>query len=118
PRRSEDDVSLLDTTYDISFAVEKWVQSHGQSVIFILDNFEGVARLPLRNSDRLRSLGDNCAFVLTSRYALYVLYNYHPASWAQPSPFYNIFSDPIYLGLLAEQEVSSYLEWAAQEAKK
>jgi hypothetical protein len=118
PMRNEDDTSLLDTTYDISFAIEKWVQSHSQPVIFILDNFEGVARLPLRNSDRLRSMADNCAFILTSRYALYVLYNYHPASWAQPSPFYNIFSDTIYLGLLSEQEVSSYLVRATQEAEK
>jgi hypothetical protein len=118
PRRNQDDASLLDSAYEISFAIEKWVRSLSQSVIFILDNFEGVARLPLRNSDRLRSLGDNCGFILTSRYALYVLYNYHKASWEQPSPFYNIFSDPIYLGLLSEQEVSRYLEWAVQEAKK
>jgi hypothetical protein len=118
PRRNEDDASLLDATYDISFAIEKWIQSHSQPVIFILDNFEGVAHLPLRNSDRLRSMGDSCVFILTSRYALYVLYNYHPASWAQPSPFYNIFSDPIYLGLIPEQEVSRYLVMAAQEAEK
>ena len=118
PRRNQDDASLLDSAYEISFAIEKWVRSLSQPVIFILDNFEGVARLPLRNSDRLRSLGDNCGFILTSRYALYVLYNYHKASWEQPSPFYNIFSDPIYLGLLSEQEVSRYLEWAVQEAEK
>ncbi len=118
PRRNEDDTSLIDATYDISIAVEKWVQSQSQPVIFILDNFEGVSRLPLRNSDRLRSLGDNCAFILTSRYALYILYNYHPASWAQPSPFYNIFSDTVYLGLLPEQEVSKYLAKAAQDAEK
>ncbi len=118
PKKNEDDASLLDAAYDISFAVEKWVQSHSQPVIFVLDNFEGVARLPLRNSDRLRSMGDSCAFILTSRYALYVLYNYHPASWAQPSPFYNIFSDTIYLGLLPEQEVNNYLVWAVQEAEK
>ncbi|MFL5654279.1 MAG: hypothetical protein ACJ8CB_08885, partial [Ktedonobacteraceae bacterium] len=119
PRRNEDDTSLLDATYDISFAIEKWLQSHSQPVIFIFDNFEGVARLPLRNSDRLRSMANNCAFILTSRYTLYILYiSYHPASWAQSSPFYNIFSDTIYLGLLPEQEVSRYLVRAAQEAEK
>ncbi len=118
PERNEDDALLLDTTYNISSTVEKWLQSHSQPVIFIFDNFEGVARLPLRNSDRLRSLADKCAFILTSRYALYVLNNYHPASWAQTSPFYNIFSDTIYLGLLPEQEVGKYLEQAAQEAER
>jgi len=118
PRINEDDALLLDITYEISLAVEKWVRSHSKPIVFILDNFEGVAHLPLRNSHRLRSLGDNCGFVLTSRYSLYVLYNYHQESWAQPSPFYNIFSDTIYLGLLSEQEVSRYLEWAAQEAEK
>jgi hypothetical protein len=118
PSINEDDALLLDITYDISFALEKWVRSHSKPIVFILDNFEGLAHLPLRNSHRLRSLGDNCGFVLTSRYSLYVLYNYHQESWAQPSPFYNIFSDTIYLGLLSEQEVSGYFEWAAQEAEK
>lgn len=118
PMRTDTDTVLLDTIYDISFAIEKWVRNYHQPVIFILDNFEGVAHLPVRTSDRLRSLGDNCAFILTSRYALYVLYSYDPASWAEPSPFYNIFSDPIYLGLLAEQEVNEYLEEAAQTAKE
>jgi DNA-binding winged helix-turn-helix (wHTH) protein len=118
PQKNEDDIVLLDASYDISFAIEKWVQNHSQPVIFILDNFEGVARLPLRNSDRLRSIGgNNCAFILTSRYALYVLHNYHPTSWGETSPFYNIFSDPIYLGLLPGQEVDRYLAKAAQEAK-
>ncbi len=118
PGKNDDEASLLDAAYDISFAIEKWIQSHTQPVIFILDNFEGMARLPLRNSDRLRSLADHCAFILTSRYALYVLYNYHLASWAQPSPFYNFFSDTIYLSLLPEQEVDRYLTKAAQEAEK
>jgi hypothetical protein len=118
PQRNEDDSSLLDATYDISFAIEKWIRSHSKSIVFILDNFEVVAHFPLRNSHRLRSLGEHCGFVLTRRYALYILYNYHQESWAQPSPFYNIFSDTIYLGLLSEQEVCNYLEWAVQEAKK
>jgi DNA-binding winged helix-turn-helix (wHTH) protein len=118
PRRNEDAAVLLDFTYEIGFEIEKWVQNHSQPVIFILDNFEGVARLPMRNSDRLRSLANYCGFVITSRNSLYVLYNYHQGSWAQPSPFYNIFSDTIYLGLLSEQVVSRYLKWATQEAEK
>lgn len=118
PRRNDADTSLLDFTYEISLAIEKCVRNHCKPIIFILDNFEGVAYLPLRNSHRLRSLGNYCSFVLTSRYALYILYNYHQESWAQPSPFYNIFSDTIYLDLLSEREVNRYLEWAAQEAEK
>ncbi len=118
PRRTDDDDLLLDVTYELSLATEKWLRNHSKPIVFILDNFEGVAHLPLRNSHRLRSLADYCGFVLTSRYALYVLYNYHQESWGQPSPFYNIFSDTIYLGLLPEHEVSRYLEWAAQEAEK
>jgi DNA-binding winged helix-turn-helix (wHTH) protein len=118
PLRTNNDDVLLDVTYEISLAIEKWLRCHNKPIIFILDNFEGVAHLPLRNSHRLRSLANYCAFVLTSRYALYVLYNFHPESWGQPSPFYNIFSDTIYLGLLSEQEMSRYLEWAAEEAEK
>lgn len=118
PKRTDDNDSLLDATYEISLAIEKWLRNHSKPIIFILDNFEGVAHLPLRNSHRMRSLADYCGFVLISRYALYVLYNYHEESWGQPSPFYNIFSDTIYLGLVSEPEVNRYLEWAAQEAEK
>src|SRR5579864_3591982 len=39
PRRNEDDAAWLDATYEISLAIEKWIQHHGRTVIFILDNF-------------------------------------------------------------------------------
>lgn len=117
PKRTNDNDSLLDTAYEISSAIEKWLRNHNKPVIFILDNFEGVAHLPLRNSHRLRSLAAYCGFIITSRYTLYVLYNYDQESWGKPSPFYNIFSDTIYLGLESQPVVSRYLEWASQEAE-
>src|SRR6185312_7745948 len=35
-----------------------------------------------------------------------------------PSPFYNIFSDPIYLGLMAGDEVDGFLHQAQENARK
>ena len=119
PRWNDAADLLQDSAYDINTAVERAIRHHNRPVIFIFDNFEGIAYLPLRNSDWLRYMAittGKCAFVVTSRYALYVLYSQHPASLNNPSPLWNIFSDPIYLGLQPENEVNEYLVWAAEQA--
>ncbi len=110
---------LIDTAVDINWHIKEIVQAQRNPIIFVLDDFEGVARLPLRNSEWLRALTKyNCAYLVTSRYLLYQLYQYHKENWATPSPLWNIFSDPIYLGLMAEQEVDNYLLQAEKLAKK
>jgi hypothetical protein len=110
---------IMDLTFTIKVDLEKIVQNHRTPVIFVLDNFETVALLPLYNSEWLRSMVQhNCAYVVTSRHLLYLLYQYSPESWANPSPLYNLFSDPIYLGLLTEGEVEDFLLQAQTMAKK
>ena len=119
PRWNDAADLLQDRAYDISTAVERAIRHHDLPVIFIFDNFEGIAHLPWRNSDWLRYMAittGKCAFIVTSRYALYVLYSQHPASLNNPSPLWNIFSDPIYLGLLSEKEANDYLVWAEAQA--
>lgn len=119
PRWNDAADLLQDRAYDISTAVERAIRHHDRPVIFIFDNFEGIAYLPWRNSDWLRYIAittGKCAFIVTSRYALYVLYSQHPASLNNPSPLWNIFSDPIYLGLLPEKEVNDYLVSASAQA--
>jgi hypothetical protein len=114
---------LTDSAFEIKTTLEKMVQNHPCPVIFVLDNFETVARLPLYNSEWLRAMVQhNCAYVVTARHLLYLLYQYSSEreveSWANPSPLYNLFSDPIYLGLIAEDEVEKFLLHAQTTAKK
>ncbi len=108
----------VDTVLDIKFALEGLIQENEHTVIFVLDNFEGVAHLPPRDSEWLRSLVQlHCAYIVASRHLLYLLYQYHPESWANPSPLWNLFSDPIYLGLIPEHEVQSFLLQAYEQAR-
>lgn len=110
---------LVNYSYAIKITLEELVRDHPHPVIFVFDNFEIVARLPTRNSEWLRSLvRSNCAYIVASRYLLYLLYQYTRESWANPSPLYNLFSDPIYLGLMAEAEVDKYLLEASSMAKE
>src|SRR6266446_638427 len=100
----------IDTALEIKFALEGLIRDHKRTVIFVLDNFEGVAHLPLRDSEWLRSLVQlHCAYVVSSRHLLYLLYQYHPERWARPSPLWNLFSDPIYLGLMSEEEAMDFV---------
>lgn len=112
---------LIDTALQIKMHVEEHVGIRGrqQPIIFVLDNFDVVARLHLRNAEWLRSMTrHNCAYVVTSRYQIYLLYQYHRENWARPSPFWNLFSDPIYLGLMSEKEVEDYILRASEQARE
>ncbi len=110
---------LLTYAQEVKATLEGLIRDHRNPIIFVFDNFEIVARLPLHNSEWLRSLvRSNCAYIVASRYLLYLLYQYTRESWANPSPLYNLFSDPIYLGLMAEAEVDKYLLEASSMAKE
>lgn len=75
-------------------------------VVFALDNLEGIASLPVRDSIWLRSLDRFCSYIATSRYPLRLLY--HPER--KYSPFWNSFlPESVYLGLFAEGEVNDFI---------
>ena len=110
---------LINDAYEIKSALEALIREHPNPIIFVFDNFEAVARLHLRNSEWLRALvRSNCAYIVASRHLLYLRYQYTQENWNKPSPFYNLFSDPIYLGLMAETEVDEYLIQASKLAKE
>ncbi len=113
------DQEPIEAAYATKSELEDLLRRH-KRVVIILDNFEGVACLPLRDSQWLRSLGQfYCTFVVSSRHFLHMLYQYNPAeSQLNPSPFWNMFSDPIYLGLMTEQEVDAFLQQAKEKAEK
>jgi len=113
------DQASIDTALKIKSELEELIRSHQYSVVYLLDNFEGIARLPLRDSEWLRSMAQRCcAYVVTSRHRLYLLYQYHPESWASPSPLWNLFADSIYLSLLPEDEVQNFLLQASEQANQ
>src|SRR5579884_12528 len=88
-----------DAAFQIRLELEALISEQERRVIFALDNFEGVARMQIRDSEWLRSLAQSlCAYVVASRHLLYLLY--HPSDWNSPSPLWNLFADPIYIGLL------------------
>lgn len=115
-------VNHVNYAYEIKSTLEGLINAHKNPIIFVFDNFEIVARLHPRNSDWLRSLvRSNCAYIAASRhllYLLYQLYQYNKDSWASPSPLYNLFSDPIYLGLMTASEVDEYLVQASEIARE
>lgn len=112
------DQSLIDRAFELKSLVEALIQEQTRPVIFLFDNFEGIARLPLRDSMWLRSLAQYpCAYVVASRHLLYLLYQYHNESWASPSPLWNLFAEPLYLGLMDEEEVDVFLQQARERAK-
>lgn len=111
---------LYDAAFEYKAALGELIRDQPNPVIFVLDNFDILAHLDSRNSEWLRSLLlYNCALVVTSRHLLHLLYQYHDqGGWDNPSPLYNLFTDPIYLGLLAEHEVQAFLLDACLRAKK
>lgn len=113
------DQEPIEAAYATKSELEDLLRNH-KRVVIILDNFEGVACLPLRDSQWLRSLGQfYCTYVVSSRHFLHLLYQYNPTeSQLNPSPFWNMFSDPIYLGLMTEREVDAFLRQAKEKAEE
>jgi hypothetical protein len=118
--RPDADLAPVDMAYEIKSETEELIQDYQRPVIIILDNFEGIAGLPMRDSEWLRSIVQQhrCAYIAASRYLLYLSYHYHPENIISPSPLWNLFSDPIYLGLLAEDEVKELLTTVSKDAKE
>lgn len=112
-------LSLIDSARQIKVELDRLIQAHDSPVIFLLDNYELIARLPLYNSWWLRAMTlSKCAYVVTSRHLLYLHYQYHPENWENLSPLWNLFSDPVYLGLLPEREVEEFLLQAKEQSKE
>ena len=100
----------LDKAYEIKCTLEKLIQDQKHPVIFALDNFQGIAGLPLSDSAWLRSIASHeyCAYIVTSRYPPPLLYD-DPESWRNPSPLWNLFLDHVYLSLLQEAEAEELI---------
>lgn len=73
-------------------------------VLLLIDNAEGIARLPRVTGSLLRTLaqdptlGERVAFVATSLRPLHEFYE--PNTWQASSSFWNLFANTVYLGQL------------------
>ncbi len=73
-------------------------------VLLLIDNAEGIARLPRVTGSLLRTLaqdptlGERVAFVATSSRPLHEFYE--PNTWQASSSFWNLFANTVYLGQL------------------
>ncbi len=108
------DQEYIDTALEIRWELEDLVQNQPCEVAFVLDNFEGVAHLPLRDSEWLRSMARVCTYVVASRDLLYL--HYHSSNQSAPSPLWNLFGDPIYLNLPQIEDVERFLSRACGKA--
>ncbi len=99
----------IDKAHEFKSNLEKLIQAQRYPVIFALDNFQGIASLPVSDSAWLRAMANdyNCAYVVTSRHLLYLLY--HSENWERPSPVWNLFADRVYLSLLKEEEAMDFI---------
>ncbi len=106
-------VNLVDTAHQYKSKCEKLLDDQKEKqpdkrVIIMLDNFEGIASLPVRDSAWLRSLTRYCTYIVASRYPLELLY--HPGSWGKSSPIWNVFyPQSIRPGLLGEKDVDDFI---------
>ena len=109
----------LETAFEIKLELEDIIRDYPHHVVIVLDNFEGVANLQRLNSHWLRALCQStCTLIVASRHLLYLTYQYDARDQQDYSPLWNLFSDPIYLGLMDEDEVTSFLELAHANAAK
>jgi len=113
--KANTDQEYIDTALEIRWELEDLIRNHSSKVAIVLDDFEGVAHLPLRDSEWLRSMATVCTYVVSSRDLLHLLY--HSSNWEKPSPLWNLFADPIYLTLPSVEDVERYLSKACEIAR-
>lgn len=103
--RQDPDARVLTSIYEIRSEVEHLIREHEQyTMVLLIDNIEGIARLPRPNSSLLRTLTQDpgiarrIAYIATSRVPVQQLYT--PTTWQEPSSLWSLFDGSVYLGLL------------------
>jgi hypothetical protein len=113
------EAAIVDTVYALKCTVEDIIRRTGDhTFIFLIDNVEGIARLPRHTASFLRSLtqdpdiGDRVAYVVTSSTPLSRLY---PVSeLREPSSFWGLFASELFIGGLDDADIAALLERAPE----
>lgn len=113
------ETALVDAVYDLKCGVEELIRRYSdRTFVFLIDNIEGVARLPRHTSSFLRSLtqdlaiGARVAYIVTSRVPLAELYD--AAELHEPSSFWSLFAGEIHVGGLRDDEIGALLDRAPE----
>lgn len=108
------DTAIVDVVYALKCVVEDMVRQYADcTFVFLIDNVEGIARLPRHTASFLRSLtqdpdiGARVAYVVTASTSLSRLY---PANeLREPSSFWGLFASELFTGRLEDADSAALL---------
>ena len=108
------ETAIADAVYALKCMVEAMIRRAGDhTFIFLIDNVEGIARLPRHTVSFLRSLtqnpdiGDRVAYVVTSGAPLNRLYPVNELR--EPSSFWGLFTSELFIGGLDDADIAALL---------
>ncbi|MCS6840765.1 MAG: winged helix-turn-helix domain-containing protein [Roseiflexaceae bacterium] len=108
------ETAIVDVVYALKCTVEDMIRRHGdRTFVFLIDNVEGIARLPRHTASFLRSLtqdpdiGARVAYVVTASAPLSRLYSMNELR--EPSSFWGLFASELFLGKLSDSEIAALL---------
>ncbi|ABU56698.1 putative two component transcriptional regulator, winged helix family [Roseiflexus castenholzii DSM 13941] len=106
------ETAIVDAVYALKCVVEDMLrQRSDRTFVFLIDNVEGIARLPRHTASFLRSLtqdpdiGARVAYVVTASVPLSRLY---PADeLREPSSFWSLFASELFIGGLDDADITA-----------
>ncbi|MCS6938999.1 MAG: winged helix-turn-helix domain-containing protein [Roseiflexus sp.] len=108
------ETAIVDAVYTLKCAVEDMIRRHGdRTFVFLIDNVEGIARLPRHTASFLRSLtqdpdiGARVAYVVTASTPLSRLYP--ESELREPSSFWGLFASELFIGRLDDAGIAALL---------
>lgn len=114
PNQGIAETSIVDAVYALKCVVEDMIRRHDDhTFVFLIDNVEGIARLPRHTASFLRSLtqdpaiGARVAYVVTAGAPLSRLYP--EDELREPSSFWGLFSSELFIGRLDDADIAALL---------
>jgi len=112
------ETAIVDAVYALKCAVEDMIRQRSDcTFVFLIDNVEGIARLPRHTASFLRSLtqdpdiGARVAYLVTASASLSRLYPVNELR--EPSSFWGLFANEIYTGRLEDADITALLARAS-----
>lgn len=113
------EAAIADTVYALKCTVEDTIRrARDHTFIFLIDNVDGIARLPRHTASFLRSLtqdpdiGSRVAYVVTSSVPLSRLYPVNELR--EPSSFWGLFTGELFIGGLDDADIVTLLGRASE----
>lgn len=108
------ETAVVDAVYGLKCVIEDMIRLHSdRTFVFLIDNIEGIARLPRHTVSFLRSLtqdpdiGARVAYVVTASTPLNRLYSMDELR--EPSSFWGLFASELFIGRLDDAGIAALL---------